>query len=59
MSSVMWIAMGSIFIGFILFGSAFATFSYGKSQKLVWTLFGLSLIFMTLIPVIMALSVAI
>lgn len=59
MSAAMWIAMLSIGIGFVLFGSAFASFSYGKSQRLVWTLFGLSLIFTTVIPVFMALTIAI
>lgn len=59
MSTTMWLAIGSIFIGFLLFGGAFASFSYNKSPKLVWTLFGLSLIFTTIIPVTMALSIAI
>lgn len=54
----MYVAMGSILVGFLLFGGAYTSFYYGKSRKLVWTLFALAIVFMTLIPVSLAIFVA-
>lgn len=58
MDATMYVAIGSILIGFIFFGSAFATFSYGKSRTLVGVLFSIAIVFMTLIPVSLAVFVA-
>lgn len=56
--TVMWITMGSVFLGFLLFSAAFLSYSYGKSQKLTWTLFGIAVVFITVIPVGLAVGVA-
>lgn len=58
MDTTMYVAMGSILVGFLLFGGAYTSFYYGKSRKLVWTLFALAIVFMTLIPVSLAIFVA-
>lgn len=42
----------SVFIGFFLFTCSFAAYMYKKSPKVVWTLFGLAIVCMTIIPVI-------
>lgn len=58
MDTTMYVAIGSILLGFILFGGAYTSFYYGKSRKLVWTLFATAIVFMTLIPVSLAVFIA-
>lgn len=53
-SAELLITMGSVFIGFLLFGASFASFMAKKPPKLVWSLFAVAIIFITLIPVIIA-----
>ncbi|MBP3088222.1 hypothetical protein EML15_03540 [Corynebacterium sp. sy017] len=54
---VLW-TIASVFIGFLCFGSSFACFMYKKSQVLVWSLFGVAVVFIALIPVCLAVFVA-
>lgn len=54
MSMSLYLGMGSIFIGFIFFGSAFYSFHAKKPNKLVITLFSIAIVFMTIIPVTLA-----
>lgn len=53
-TTVLLITMVSVFFGFLCFGGAFASYMYKKSNKLVWTLFTLALVLITIIPVIIA-----
>lgn len=57
MSLTMVLTMGSVFLGFLLFGAAFAAFMYKKPQRLVWTLFVIAALFITVIPVTLAIFV--
>lgn len=47
----LFITMASVLLGFLFFGGSFASFSYGKPKKLVWTLFGIAIFFITVVPV--------
>lgn len=58
LSPVMMTTIGSVFLGFFLFTGAFASYSYKKPQALTWTLFALAVLFVTLIPVTLALIIA-
>lgn len=58
MTPTMIFTMASVMIGFLFMGAAFACFSYKKPQKLVWSLFVCAIIFLTLIPVSLAIFVA-
>ncbi|MDN6368890.1 hypothetical protein [Corynebacterium sp.] len=53
-SAELLITMGSVFIGFLLFGGALASFMAKKPPKQVWSLFAVAIIFITLVPVIIA-----
>ncbi|AZA12379.1 hypothetical protein [Corynebacterium gerontici] len=55
---VMWFTIASVFFGFLLFSAAFLSYSYGRSQKLTWTLFGIAVVFITIIPVGLAVGVS-
>ncbi|GGG72882.1 hypothetical protein [Corynebacterium pelargi] len=55
---VMWFTIASVFFGFALFCGAFLCYSTGKSQKLTWTLFSVAVVFITLIPVGLAVGVS-
>ncbi|MBI8999871.1 hypothetical protein M0E87_03395 [Corynebacterium sp. CCM 9185] len=48
------ITMASVFIGFLLFGGSYASFSYRRSPKLTWTLFTFAIFFITVIPTVIA-----
>ncbi|MGV0384220.1 hypothetical protein ACUY2T_05655 [Corynebacterium sp. 22_2729] len=52
------ITMASVFTGFLFFGGSFASFMYGKSKKQVWTLFCIAIVFLTIVPVSLAVFVA-
>jgi hypothetical protein len=55
MSSVeLLITMGSVLIGFLLFGGSFASFMAKKPPLQIWSLFGAAIVFITLVPVIVA-----
>ncbi|KAB1502774.1 hypothetical protein F7230_07115 [Corynebacterium sp. 320] len=58
MNATMILTMASVLIGFLFFGAAFATFSYKKPPKLVWSLFVVAIFFVTIIPVTLAIFVA-
>lgn len=58
MLSPVMMTIGSVFLGFFLFTGAFASYSYKKPQALTWTLFALAVLFVTLIPVTLALIIA-
>lgn len=51
---VMLTTMGSVFLGFLCFGGAFASFMYKKSPKLTWGLFSAAVVLVTVIPVVLA-----
>lgn len=53
-NTTMFVTMASVMIGFILFGSSYLAFSYRKSRVLVWSLFALAVVFMTFVPVTVA-----
>lgn len=46
--------MASVFIGFLFFGGAFASFMYKKSNAQIWTLFSIAIVLITIIPVTIA-----
>ncbi|MBN9644360.1 hypothetical protein JZY06_07020 [Corynebacterium sp. CCM 8862] len=48
----------SIGIGFFLFMGSFLSYYYKKPQKLTWTLFGVAIMFLTVIPVFLAVFAA-
>ncbi|MBB3115925.1 hypothetical protein [Corynebacterium bovis] len=48
------VTMSSVFVGFLLFGAAFATFSYRRSPKVVWSLFAAAIVCMTVVPTTVA-----
>lgn len=54
----MWVTIGSVLIGFMFFGASFASFSLNKPRKLVWTLFAIAIVFMTVIPTTTAIFIA-
>ncbi|MCK2200736.1 hypothetical protein [Corynebacterium callunae] len=53
-NTVLLITMTSVFIGFLFFGGAFASFMYKKSNVQIWTLFSVAIVLITIIPVIIA-----
>lgn len=50
--------MTSVLIGFLFFGSAFASYMYKKSPKVTWSLFSVAVLLITVIPVFLAVFVA-
>lgn len=50
--------MLSVCIGFLLFGGSFASFMLEKDRRLVWTLFSIAILFITVIPVTLAVVVS-
>lgn len=48
------VTMASVFLGFLFFGGAFASFMYKKSNRQIWTLFSVAIVLITVIPVIIA-----
>lgn len=59
MSTGVWLTIGSVGVGFLLFCAAFLSYTYRCSPKLTWGLFGGAVVLITVIPVSLALSVAI
>lgn len=57
--NLMLLVMGSVFLGFLFFGGSYAAFMYKKSKALVWSLFTIAILLITLIPVILAVIVSI
>ncbi|WBT08670.1 hypothetical protein PAB09_12560 [Corynebacterium sp. SCR221107] len=55
---VMFATMGSVFVGFLFFGSAFASFMYNKSKKQIWTLFSIAIVLITIVPLLIGIYVA-
>ncbi|ANE05113.1 hypothetical protein [Corynebacterium crudilactis] len=53
-TTVLFVTMVSVFVGFLFFGGAFASFMYKKSNRQIWSLFSISLVLITVIPVIIA-----
>ncbi|MDN5719323.1 MAG: hypothetical protein ACTH2Y_14105 [Corynebacterium sp.] len=53
-STELLVTMGSVFIGFLLFGGSFASFMAKRRPAVVWGLFGAAIVFITLIPVLIA-----
>ncbi|ALC07024.1 putative membrane protein [Corynebacterium deserti GIMN1.010] len=53
-STILFITMASVFIGFLFFGGAFASFMYKKSNVQIWTLFTIAIVLITVIPVTIA-----
>ena len=54
MSLQIWLGIGSIFIGFALFTASFVCFMYHKPPKLTWSLMALAFVFLTFVPVTIA-----
>ncbi|AHW65625.1 hypothetical protein [Corynebacterium glyciniphilum] len=53
-STELLITMGSVFIGFLLFGGSFASFMAKRRPAVIWSLFGAAIVFITVVPVIVA-----
>ncbi|WP_096459187.1 hypothetical protein [Corynebacterium suranareeae] len=53
-TTVLLVTMASVFLGFLFFGGAFASFMYKKSNRQIWTLFSVAIVLITVIPVIIA-----
>ncbi|MBC2682489.1 hypothetical protein [Corynebacterium anserum] len=58
MSPTIVFTMASVLTGFVFFGASFATFMYKKPKSVVWSLFGIAIVFLTVIPVSLAVFVA-
>ena len=56
MSMSLYLGMGSILIGFIFFGTAFYSFHAQKPKNVIIMLFSIAIVFMTIIPVALAMS---
>lgn len=54
MSMSLYLGMGSILIGFIFFGTAFYSFHAQKPKNVIILLFSIAIVFMTIIPVTLA-----
>lgn len=54
----MILTMASVFLGFLFFGGSYAAYSYRKPKRLVWTLFSVAIVFLTIVPVALAIFVA-
>lgn len=54
----MILTMLSVLIGFVFMGAAFASFSYKKPRKIVLTFFLCAIVFLTLIPLSLAIFYA-
>lgn len=54
----MFITILSVFLGFLFMCGAYASFVYKKPQKFVWTLFIFAVLFLTIIPLSLAIFVA-
>ena len=54
MGMSMYLGMGSIVIGFLFFGAAFYSFHAQKPKATIITLFCIAIVFMTIIPVTLA-----
>ncbi|MGO1990939.1 MAG: hypothetical protein ACTH2Y_03820 [Corynebacterium sp.] len=55
MSSIeLLVTMASVFIGFLLFGGSFASFMAKKPPRQIWGLFIVAILFITVIPVVVA-----
>lgn len=46
------ITMVSVFIGFLVLGGSFKSFMDGRPQRLVWSLFTVAVVCITVVPVI-------
>lgn len=54
MTTTMLLTMGSVFLGFLCTGAAFAAFMYKKSKVMVLILLIIALVLVTVVPVVMA-----
>ena len=54
MTMSMWLGMASILVGFIFFGIAFYAFHAQKSKAAIISLFSVAIVFMTIVPVVLA-----
>ncbi|AKK04232.1 hypothetical protein [Corynebacterium epidermidicanis] len=52
----MLIMIGSVFLGFLCMMAGFASFMYKKSLRQVWTLVAFAFLFLTIIPVALAIG---
>lgn len=55
----MILTMASVFVGFLLFGGAFAGYMYKWPQRRVWALAIGAFVMATVVPVVIALSFAV
>lgn len=53
-STELLVTMASVFIGFLFFGGSFASFMAKRRPAVIWGLFATAIIFITVIPVIVA-----
>ncbi|MBV7294319.1 hypothetical protein KRX51_00060 [Corynebacterium sp. TAE3-ERU12] len=50
----MFVTMGCVLVGFLMFGGSFAAFMYGRSRTLVWGLALGAMVLCTIIPTTIA-----
>lgn len=48
------VTMASVLIGFLLFGGSFASFMAKRRPAVIWGLFAAAIVFITVIPVVVA-----
>ncbi len=51
---ILLVTMASVFIGFLFFGGAFASFMYKKPNIQIWSLFAIAIVLITVVPVTIA-----
>jgi hypothetical protein len=44
------VTMASVFIGFLLFGGAYASYEHKRPPRVIWGLFTAAVVFITLVP---------
>ena len=54
MTGLMLLTISSVFLRFLFFGGAFASYMYKKPPKLTWSMFVVSILLVTVIPVVIA-----
>lgn len=53
-STELLVTMASVFIGFLLFGGSFYSFMTKRRPAQIWGLFVAAIVFITLVPVVVA-----
>lgn len=48
------VTMASVFIGFLLFGGAYAGYEHRRPPRVIWGLFAVAVVFITLVPLAVA-----